>query len=482
MSGVSISRSEQSVRRLPLRWLGGFLVLLLCFTAYLDRIAFSVTASPLMEALQITPVQLGMVTTLFSIGYFVSQMPAAALLQRFGSRAVLAGSLSLWSVFTAATGLVGGLASLAVVRCMFGIAEAPVFTGGNRFFSNWFKRAERGRANSLMNAGAFATNIFGPPLVVAVVAAFGWRSIYFVFCVLGVVLASVWFVVVRDRPSEHPWIGRDELDEITADSTTDAGDPSSSATVPWRVLFRQRSLWTLALGYFATLWSVQFFIYWLPYFLQVTQNVSFRSLGIYASLPWISIVAAVLVAGVLSDFLLGRGFSRFVARNAICAGGLCIAAVALVASTTASTVLGDILWISVALGMAGVAQTLSWTMVSDIGGRFSSVVGSWMNMWGFIAASIVPTVAPIVGERYGWNTVILLNAAVTAGGVVAYLLVSTDQPLKTAANDRGGVAASRSGGPIRSHRTTQQNAQAGRTRTCRLRPAESLMCPSRTAS
>ncbi len=56
-------------------------------------------------------------------------------------------------------------------------------------------------------------------------------------------------------------------------------------------------------------------------------------------------------------------------------------------------------------------------------------------MWGFIAASIVPTVAPIVGERYGWNTVILLNAAVTAGGVVAYLLVSTDQPLKTAAND-----------------------------------------------
>jgi MFS transporter, ACS family, glucarate transporter len=80
MSGVSISRSEQSVRRLPLRWLGGFLVLLLCFTAYLDRIAFSVTASPLMEALQITPVQLGMVTTLFSIGYFVSQMPAAALL------------------------------------------------------------------------------------------------------------------------------------------------------------------------------------------------------------------------------------------------------------------------------------------------------------------------------------------------------------------------------------------------------------------
>ena len=132
-------------RRLPLRWVGGVLVLLLCFTAYLDRIAYSVTASPLMDELGITPVQFGMVTTLFSAGYFLAQMPAAALLQRFGSRPVLAGSLGLWSIFTAATGMVGGLLSLAAVRCLFGIAESPVFTGGNQFFSNWFKRAERGR-------------------------------------------------------------------------------------------------------------------------------------------------------------------------------------------------------------------------------------------------------------------------------------------------------------------------------------------------
>ena len=51
------------------------------------------------------------------------------------------------------------------------------------------------------------------------------------------------------------------------------------------------------------------------------------------------------------------------ARNAVCSAGLGIAAVALVASTTAETVVGDVLWISLALGVAGVAQTLSWTIV-----------------------------------------------------------------------------------------------------------------------
>ncbi|MHA7685719.1 MFS transporter [Cupriavidus sp. PET2-C1] len=430
MRSISSATALRSARRIPLRWTGGVLVLLLCFTAYLDRIAFSVTAAPLMESLSISPVQLGMVISLFSASYFIFQMPAAALLQRFGSRPVLAGSLALWSIFTAATGLVGGLVSLAFVRSLFGIAESPVFTGGNQFFGNWFKRAERGRANSLMNAGAFSANIFGPPIVVGIVTAFGWRSIYFIFCVVGIVLSIVWFVSTRNRPSEHPRISPEELEEITADARSETGGGSSEKPM-MRTLLRQRSFWALALGYFATLWCVQFFVYWLPYFLQVTHNVSFRSLGIYASIPWISIVAAVLLAGVISDYMLSRGLSLFVSRNVVCAVGLAVAALALFESTTAKTVVGDILWISVALGMAGVAQTLSWTIVSDIGGKITSVVGGWMNMWGFIAASIVPTVAPLVGKTYGWNAVILLNAAVTLLGVACYMLVATNRGLIT---------------------------------------------------
>lgn len=432
MKEANAARLAAPGAKVPLRWIGGVLVLLLCSVAYLDRIALSVTASPLMEALDITPVQLGMATTLFSVGYFAFQMPVAALLQRYGARSVLALSLALWSVFTAATGLVNSFATFAIVRTLFGVAESPVFTGGNQFFSNWFKRAERGRANSLMNAGAFSASIFGPPLVVAIVTAFGWRSVYLIFSGAGVVLAVVWYVMIRNKPSEHPRISAAELDELAADRDGVAVDVPVQKT-SWRSLMKQRSFWALALGYFATLWCVQFFIYWLPYFLQVTRNVSFKSLGIYASVPWLSIVVAILVAGVASDALIARGFSKFAARNLLCAAGLAVAAVSLIASTTAETVVGNILWISLSLGMAGVAQTLSWTIVSDIGGRITSVVGGWMNMWGFIAASIVPTVAPLVGKDYGWNAVILLNSAVAVFGVVAYLFIATDTPLKTEA-------------------------------------------------
>jgi ACS family glucarate transporter-like MFS transporter len=153
-------------------------------------------------------------------------------------------------------------------------------------------------------------------------------------------------------------------------------------------------------------------------------------MGFYTSVPWIFIVAGVFSAGALSDLLLRKGFSRYKARNLVCATGLAISAVALVLSTIATSAVGNILWLSLALGMAGFPQTLSWSISTDIGQQFTSTVGSWMNMWGFIAASIVPTVAPIVAKSYGWNQVLIVNAGVIVLGIIGYLLIKTDQPLR----------------------------------------------------
>lgn len=123
-----------SVRATKIRWFGGWLVFFLCFVAYLDRIAFSVNASRIMEAISITPVQFGVVTTVFSVGYFIFQIPGAMAVERFGSRAVLAVSLVLWSIFTALTGAMSTLVMLAVVRFLFGVGEAPIFPGGESLF------------------------------------------------------------------------------------------------------------------------------------------------------------------------------------------------------------------------------------------------------------------------------------------------------------------------------------------------------------
>ncbi|OIK11942.1 MFS transporter [Bacillus sp. MUM 13] len=409
------------------RWLGGSLVLWLCLIAYLDRAVFSVSATPIMKVFHISPIQFGLLTTAFSVGYFIFQIPGSILVEKKGSRIMLTISLLLWSVFTMLTGFAGSLTALVFVRFFFGFGEAPLFPAGNHFFANWFPKHERGRANSLMNGGAFFSNIVGPPIIVAIVSLLGWQSPFVIIGILGILSAVLTYKFLRNRPDEHSWVSENELQYIQENNFK--SDSKEKLKSQWKVFLKQRSFWAIALGYLSTLWVVQFFVYWLPYYLQAERGLTFKSMGFYTSIPWIAITISVFAAGVVSDALLKKGLTRYKARNLVCAITLAISGVSLVLSTTAATALGNILWISLALGMAGFSQTLAWSISTDIGQKFTSTVGGWMNMWGFIAASIVPTVAPIIAKSYGWNAVILVNAFITTLGIIGYLAVNSNKPL-----------------------------------------------------
>ncbi|MFJ4208081.1 MFS transporter [Paenarthrobacter sp. NPDC089675] len=407
------------------RWKGGAIIFLLCFVAYLDRIAFSVSASPIMKSLGIDPVQFGIVTTLFNVGYFLCQIPAGVLIQRIGPRKAMALSIITWSIFTACTGLANSLVMLAVTRFLFGAGEGPVFTAANSFFANWFPQRERGRANSLMNAGAFLAPALGAMLLVPVITAFGWNVTFFVCAALGVMACALWYFSVSDRPEQSRKANAAERTLIGSDSA-----PVASRTrVPWALLLRQRSFWTIAIGFFGTLWTIQFFIYWLPFYLEAARGVPFTQVGLYTSIAFVCITLSVLCAGALSDAVLKRTGSPFAARNLVAIGGLVLAAACLTFSTLTNDPLGTVLWLSLALGGAGFAQTLSWTMATDIGGPLTATVGSWMNTWGFVAAAIVPTVAPLVAKQFGWTQVILLNVAVIIVGIVGIALTKTNERL-----------------------------------------------------
>ena len=408
------------------RWKAGAIVFLLCFIAYLDRIVFSVSASPIMKTLGIDPVQFGLITTLFNVGYFLCQIPAGILIQRIGPRKAMALSILAWSLFTALTGLANSFVMLAVIRFLFGAGEGPVFTSANSFFANWFPQRERGKANSLMNAGAFLAPALGGLLLVPVITAFGWSSAFLMCAGLGVLGCAFWYFSVTDRPDQSSKANDTERAIIGSD---DEIITPTKVAVPWRVFLRQRSFWTIALGFFGTLWTIQFFVYWLPYYLEAARHVPFAQIGGYVSISFVCITISVLFAGALSDTILKRTGSRFIARNLVAIAGLVLAVGCLILSTTTEDPLTTVLWLSVALGGAGFAQTLSWTMATDIGGPFTATVGSWMNTWGFVAAAIVPTVAPIIAKEFGWSQVIFINAGVICLGIIGIALTKTNERL-----------------------------------------------------
>ena len=63
-------------------------------------------------------------------GYALLHVPAGWMGDRYGARRVLAAIVILWSAFTAATALAWNLASIMVLRFLFGAAEAGATPGG----------------------------------------------------------------------------------------------------------------------------------------------------------------------------------------------------------------------------------------------------------------------------------------------------------------------------------------------------------------
>ena len=120
------------------------MLVILGMVTFLDRINISVAGSSIMHDLNLSPSEWGWVQSAFILSYGLMQIPMGALGDRFGHRKILSLIVLWWSLFTAFTGLAGGLASLLVIRFMFGIGEAGSSPCSTGVISRWFGRNEVG--------------------------------------------------------------------------------------------------------------------------------------------------------------------------------------------------------------------------------------------------------------------------------------------------------------------------------------------------
>ncbi|MDP3880206.1 MAG: MFS transporter [Dehalococcoidales bacterium] len=126
----------------------------------------------------------------------------------------------------------------------------------NVAINNWFIR-KRGRAVAFAHAGGQLSNIIMTPVTVFVIAASGWRTMFFVFAVvtwLVVLIPSIF--LMRRRPEDmglHPdgiEPSTTELESLQAlESSAGKVPPAGEATWNRREVLRTRTFWLLAGAY-----------------------------------------------------------------------------------------------------------------------------------------------------------------------------------------------------------------------------------------
>src|SRR5262245_32661001 len=223
-----------------LRWLLIFWMFLISAISYLDRVNISIAGQFLQNDLRLSNTQLGYIFSAFVLGYALFQAPAGRLADKLGPRLVIALATVWWGIFTALSGSIsaafaGALTILLAVRFLLGVGEAVVFPAGNRLVASWIPSQERGIANGLIFAGVGIGAGVAPPLLTFVIFNYGWRWTFWISGLIGWIAGAVWFLLARNAPRLHPWVGHGEVEHIESGLPPERSE-QASARLPWRTI------------------------------------------------------------------------------------------------------------------------------------------------------------------------------------------------------------------------------------------------------
>lgn len=257
----------------------------------------------------------------------------------------------------------------------------------------------------------------------------GWRPVFLLYGGIGLFVAALFWIVVRDRPGDHPRVNAAEMQLIAGPNASDAAAVQAMAgSLPVAALLSNFSLWMSCVSQFFTNLGWLFLVTWLPRYLLEQHHVPIIQRGLMSAAPIFVGWFGMLSGGWLTDRLVrgiglrwGRGLQMCVSRfTAMAAYLVCL----LHPSPWVATLAFAVVAFSTDIGTPAV-----WAFNQDVGGRYTGSVLGWGNMWGnFGAAVSPPLLGSILGENGNWAGVFLASAgAFMISGVAALFVDATSK-------------------------------------------------------
>ena len=296
---------------------------------YLDRQTLSVAAPVLRDQFHMSNTDYSRVLFGFLLAYTIMNGVSGPLIDRLGTRLGYGLCIAWWSAAAFLHAFARGALSLGVFRFLLGIGEAGNWPGAVKVVAEWFPEGERAMACGLFNSGSSVGALLAPPLVVFLMARFGWPVAFAAVGIAGFAWLIVWWPIYR-LPAVPPSDGAPKTAQVPP------------ARIPVRRLLRSRFVlaFTFSKIFLDPVWY--FYIFWFPEYLKRARNFDMVSIGALAWIPFAVAGAGNFAGGWLSGFLLRR-FPITIARKS----AVTFFAVLMMAAIPA--VLTSQAWLSIAL-------------------------------------------------------------------------------------------------------------------------------------
>ena len=409
ISDTSSGEAQESIDRPSYKWSVLAMLALSNVIAAADRSVVSVIAEPLKMDFHLSDKAIGILGGIaFSATYSLVALPIGYLIDRVDRRTLLSVAISIWSVLTALCAMSGNFAALVATRMGVGAAEAPSYSTSLSLIADIFPRNQRNTAVSIYIGagplGAIVIFLTGAQLLLH----FGWRMVFLVAGIPGLILAALFYLIAREPP-------RGGFDEDAERPTEAADAPAQSSLI--RSLYSVMSdpalryaiaALTISVGviYSLTLWNTSFLV--RVHGLTVHQGAIWTALGFAACMSLGSVVA-----GPLAD-----RFSKGDPRRATTVS---VTALMIAVASGAVMAFGDTLVVALVgvhmMGlMAGFFVPSGYAMILSLAApsRRGTTMGAALFVMTFVGTGLIPLITGAISDAIGRQDSIRVAISLTS--------------------------------------------------------------------
>lgn len=414
-------------RRFRVRW--SILTSLFGFSifGYIQRNGISIAAEPMMRELGLSQMALGWLLTVFLVGYTVFQIPGAVLGEYFGPRRTLTWMGGATILATCATALTPRLASITSViailiagRLLLGAVQAALYPVATGAIKNWLPARNWGFAQGFLITGAWIGSAVTPPFLSALVLALGWRIALLAACVPSLALLAWWQYDARDRPSDHPAVGPEELAELASEGSAPAEERVSLARIA-RVLVDRQVLIVTA-SYFLMNYVFYLVTFWSFLYLRQERHMTVLESGWLASLPFLTAAIASAAGGRLSDYLISRFGTGWGVRSLPLVALPCSGLFLWLTGTVGNAYLA-VAALCLAFGCCEIVEGPFWSVTMRLAPADSMAATAVLNTGGNLGGVVATPAIAALSANHQWQSVFAVGALASLAAAALWFWV-----------------------------------------------------------
>ena len=397
-------RSPPNIRARQALWLVAFMWGAY-FLNYTDRQAIFAMFPVLVVDLDMSDRQLGLTGSIFLWVYGCCCPLAGQIADKFSKRALIILSLAIWSLVTAATGLVQSAFMLLALRALMGISESLYMPAAIAMTANAYGPEKRSRAVAILMTAQIA-GVVGGGWFGGWMAHHGhWRQAFFILGAVGLVYAVPYCLFLRTVNEDAP-----------------VETKKGSADWALAELARVPTFGMLCIVFPAFVFGLWMLLSWLPNFLYDKFSLDLATAGFTATAYLQSATAiGLLSGGVLADrfFLVTRASRLWLMTASLVLCAPCLHAIGNSETLTATCLAAAAFGLFSGFFMGNIFPSAFEVVPAD---ARASAVGL-LNFFGAVVSGFAPLVGGMWRKTIGIERVLTYTSLVYI--MAAVLLVLT---------------------------------------------------------